>query len=219
MRLTLLFACCQAQLLDLNQYFYDAIKQGILSYTDSTSELAIYLNDLDDDKVLLYFETHLIPILVDFNKGGADWSKWDAEEISSAIINDDLRTAFNLTLPDDTMSSLQIILQNGIEKVELLELGSIDLNVDSTDGTILAANYGVAVIGIIDAMVEDLLAQDLDLPTIESYEQIISYVYSHFGFTVLTLSYVSTRQIINIEDYGHILIELFDIYLPNYQGS
>ena len=82
-----------------------------------------------------------------------------------------------------TYSRRQIILQNGIERVELLELGSINLNVDSTDGTILAANYGVAVIGIIDSMIEDLLNQDLDLPTIESYEQIISYVYSHFGFT------------------------------------
>ena len=39
--------------------------------------------------------------------------------------------------------------------------------------------------GIIDSMLEDLLTQDLgfDLPTVESYEQILSYVYSHFGFT------------------------------------
>ena len=44
------------------------------------------------------------------------------------------------------ISSLQIILQNGIERVELLELGTIDLN-GNTDSTILLANYGVAVIG------------------------------------------------------------------------
>ena len=39
--------------------------------------------------------------------------------------------------------------------------------------------------GIIDSMLEDLLSQDLgfDLPNVESYEQILSYVYSHFGFT------------------------------------
>ena len=111
------------------------------------------------------------------------------------------------------ISSLQIILQNGIERVELLELGNI--NDSTTESTILIANYGVAVIGrvllitpwsldtvqwtglygwavsgtlvkgIIDSMLEDLLSQDFgfDLPYVESYEQILSYVYSHFGFT------------------------------------
>lgn len=218
MRLTLLFACCQAQLLDLNQYFYDAIKQGILSTADPASDLAIFINDLDDEKVLVYFETHLIPILVDFNKGGADWNKWDSVDISTAIINDDFRQAFNLTLEDDMIISLQIILQNGIERVSLLESGNID---GTTDSTILIANYGVAVIGIIDSMLEDLLSQDFgfDLPSIESYEQIISYVYSHFGFTVLTASSISTGEVTNVVDYGHILIELFNIYFPNYQGS
>ena len=43
----------------------------------------------DDEKVLVYLETHLIPILVDFNKGGADWDKWDSVEISTAIIKYD----------------------------------------------------------------------------------------------------------------------------------
>ena len=43
----------------------------------------------DDEKVLVYFETHLIPILVDYNKGGADWDKWDSVEISTAIIKYD----------------------------------------------------------------------------------------------------------------------------------
>ena len=43
----------------------------------------------DDEKVLVYFETHLIPILVDYNKGGADWEKWDSVEISTAIIKYD----------------------------------------------------------------------------------------------------------------------------------
>ena len=51
-----------------------------------------------------------------------------------------------MTLEDDMISSLQIILQNGIERVELLELGTIDLN-GNTDSTILLANYGVAIIG------------------------------------------------------------------------
>ena len=43
----------------------------------------------DDEKVLVYFETHLIPILVDYNKGGADWDKWDSVELSTAIIKYD----------------------------------------------------------------------------------------------------------------------------------
>ena len=44
---------------------------------------------------------------------------------------------------------------------------------------------GTLVKGIIDSMLEDLLSQDFgfDLPKVESYEQILSYVYSHFGFT------------------------------------
>ena len=50
-----------------------------------------------------------------------------------------------MTLEDDMISSLQIILQNGIERVELLELGNI--NESTTESTILIANYGVAVIG------------------------------------------------------------------------
>ena len=129
------------------------------------------------------------------------------EHDSSFLFSDDFRQAFNLTLEDDMISSLQIILQNGIERVELLELGNI--NDSTTESTILIANYGVAVIGrvlphhspwtrfygwavsgalmkgIIDSMLEDLLSQDLgfDLPNVESYEQILSYVYSHFGFT------------------------------------
>lgn len=129
------------------------------------------------------------------------------EHASSFLFSDDFRQAFNLTLEDDMISSLQIILQNGIERVELLELGNI--NESTTESTILIANYGVAVIGrvlphhspwtglygwavsgtlvkgIIDSMLEDLLSQDLgfDLPNVESYEQILSYVYSHFGFT------------------------------------
>ena len=64
---------------------------------------------------------------------------------SSFLFSDDFRQAFNLTLEDDMISSLQIILQNGIERVELLELGNI--NDSTTESTILIANYGVAVIG------------------------------------------------------------------------
>ena len=63
----------------------------------------------------------------------------------SFVFSEDFRAAFNLTLEDDMISSLQIILQNGIERVELLERGNI--NDSTTDGTILLANYGVAVIG------------------------------------------------------------------------
>ena len=61
------------------------------------------------------------------------------------VFSEDFRAAFNLTLEDDMISSLQIILQNGIERVELLDRGNI--NDSTTDGTILLANYGVAVIG------------------------------------------------------------------------
>ena len=28
----------------------------------------------------------MIPILVDYNKGGADWERWDSVDISTAII-------------------------------------------------------------------------------------------------------------------------------------
>ena len=63
----------------------------------------------------------------------------------SFVFSEDFRAAFNLTLEDDMISSLQIILQNGIERVELLDRGNI--NDSTTDGTILLANYGVAVIG------------------------------------------------------------------------
>ena len=62
----------------------------------------------------------------------------------SFVFSEDFRAAFNLTLEDDMISSLQIILQNGIERVELLDRGNI--NDSTTDGTILLANYGVAVI-------------------------------------------------------------------------
>ena len=65
-------------------------------------------------------------------------------DLSSAF-SEDFRAAFISTLEDDMISSLQIILQNGIERVELLERGNI--NDSTTDGTILLANYGVAVIG------------------------------------------------------------------------
>ena len=64
----------------------------------------------------------------------------------SILFSNDFRQAFNLTLEDDMITSLQIILQNGIERMELLELGTIDFN-ENTDSTILLANYGVAVIG------------------------------------------------------------------------
>ena len=63
----------------------------------------------------------------------------------SFLFSEDFRAAFNLTLEDDMISSLQIILQNGIERVELLEDGNI--NDSTTDATIHLANYGVAVIG------------------------------------------------------------------------
>ena len=65
-------------------------------------------------------------------------------DLSSAF-SEDFRAAFISTLEDDMISSLQIILQNGIERVELLDRGNI--NDSTTDGTILLANYGVAVIG------------------------------------------------------------------------
>ena len=65
-------------------------------------------------------------------------------DLSSAF-SEDFREAFISTLEDDMISSLQIILQNGIERVELLEDGNI--NDSTTDATIHLANYGVAVIG------------------------------------------------------------------------
>jgi len=213
MRLLILFFCSSfADLFGTNQIIYDGLKNSILSFLPEEADLAVYINGLDDEKVVDYVESYLVPILSDFAKGESYSDKWTPEAIAEALINVNSIEAFNVTIEESKLLSLRNPVATFIDDLE-----NIGEDYNPEDSLYLALVF-VDVVGVIDKIFESFIIE-LDITDLDEAERLTSLVYSHVGL-VMNLAHVfSTSSQPQIDVLAQMMVEIQEYHFPDFEGE